>query len=115
VIRGVLAFAAAGLVLIGGAALVLGRFYTGAADQQAIWISAVIAYLVQLLTFVMLKLAGPKNAIAAWGVGVGVRFVTLIVFMILVSSALHLSTSAPLFLAVFFFVTMVVEPLLLSL
>lgn len=112
--RAVLAFAAVAAVVIGLAGVILAQFYGAPDEIRAIWISAGIAFGVQLLTFAMLKLAGPKNVIAAWGVGAVVRLVTLVVFMLVIVSAVGLSGSAPLFLAVFLFLTMVVEPLLLS-
>lgn len=113
--RATIAFAAAAALLIAVAGLILGRFYGAPDEVRAIWVSAGVAFGVQLLTFAMLKLAGPKNVMAAWGVGALVRLVTLVVFMMVIVSAMGLSASAPLFLAVFLFVTMVVEPLLLSL
>lgn len=113
--RATAAFAAAAALLIALASVVLARFYPAPDDVRALWVSGVVAFGVQLLAFAMLKLAGPKNVIAAWGIGVIVRFVTLLVFMLVIVSAVGLSANAPLFLAVFLFVTMVVEPLLLSL
>jgi hypothetical protein len=113
--RATAAFAAAAALVIVLAALVLTRFYGAPDEVRAIWISAGVAFGVQLLTFAMLKMAGTKNVIAAWGVGAIVRLVTLLVFMLVIVSAVGLSASAPLFLAVFLFATMVIEPLLLSL
>ncbi len=113
--RAVSAFAVTAFALIGLAALIVGRFFPSPGDVEAIWISGVVAFGVQLLTFALLKLAGPANVIAAWGVGMAVRLVTLLVYMLLIVSAFGLSENAPLFLAIFLFVTSVVEPLLLSL
>lgn len=113
--RAVTAFAVTALVLIGVAALIVGRFFPAPDDIEAIWISGVVAFGVQLLTFALLKLAGPANVIAAWGVGMAVRLVALLLYMLLIVSAFGLSENAPLFLAIFLFVTSVVEPLLLPL
>jgi hypothetical protein len=113
--RATAAFAVAAVLLIGLAALVLSRFYGTPDEIRSIVVSAMVAFGVQMLTFAMLKLAGPKNVIAAWGVGAVVRLAMLVVYMLVIVPAVGLTTSAPLFLAVFLFVTMVVEPLLLTL
>lgn len=109
------AFAAAALVVMAIAGLVLSRFYGAPDEIRSIVISGGVAFAVQLLTFVMLKLGGPKNVMAAWGVGAVVRLVMLVVYALVIVPAVGLTTSAPLFLAVFFFLTMLVEPLLLTL
>lgn len=108
-------FAAAALIVMGIAALVLSRFYSSPDEIRSIVVSGGVAFGVQMLTFVMLKLAGPKNVMAAWGVGAIVRLVMLVVYALVIVPAVGLTTSAPLFLAVFFFLTMLVEPLLLTL
>lgn len=113
--RATAVFAAAAAVVIALAALVLARFFGAPDERAAIWISAVVAFGVQLLTFALLKLAGPKNVMAAWGVGAIVRLVTLVLYVLVIVPAVGLSANAPLFLAVFLFVTLVVEPLVLSL
>jgi hypothetical protein len=113
--RATVAFAAAAVLLIAVSALVLSRFYGSPDEVRSIAVSAVVALCVQMLTFAMLKMSGSKHVIAAWGVGAVVRLVILVVYMLVIVPAVGLTTSAPLFLAVFLFVTMVVEPLLLTL
>jgi hypothetical protein len=113
--RATAAFGAAAAVLIAVAAAVLAQIYGTPDEVRSIVVSAVVAFGVQLLTFALLKLAGPKNVMAAWGVGALVRLVTLVVYMVVIVSAVGLSANAPLFLAVFLFLTMVIEPLLLTL
>lgn len=113
--RATVAFAGAALLLIALSGVVLSQFYGAPDETRSIVVSAVVALGVQVLTFAMLKLAGPKNVIAAWGVGAVVRFVMLVVYMFVIVPAVGLTMSAPLFLAVFLFVTMLVEPLLLTL
>ena len=113
--RATAAFAAVAVLLIAVAGLILSRFYGAPDEIDSILVSAAVAFGIQLLTFALLKLSGPKNVIAAWGVGAVVRLVMLVVYMLVIVPAVGLTTSAPLFLAVFLFVTMVVEPLLLTL
>ncbi|HSJ65899.1 MAG TPA: hypothetical protein VK922_18600 [Gemmatimonadaceae bacterium] len=113
--RATAAFGLAAGVLIAVVAAVLARIYDTPDEVRSIVVSAVVAFGVQLLTFALLKLAGPKNVMAAWGVGAIVRLVTLVVYMVVIVSAVGLTANAPLFLAVFLFLTMVIEPLLLTL
>jgi hypothetical protein len=113
--RATAAFGGAAAVLIALASVILAQFYGAPDDARALWVSAAVAFGVQLLTFALLKLSGPKNVMAAWGVGAVVRLVTLVLYMLVIVPAVGLSANAPLFLAVFLFVTMVVEPLLLTL
>lgn len=113
--RATVAFGAAALLLTGIAAFVLTLFYGSPDELVSIAVSAAVAFGVQMLAFGMLKLAGPKNVLAAWGIGAVVRLVTLVLYMLVIVPAVGLTTSAPLFLAIFLFVTMVVEPLLLTL
>jgi hypothetical protein len=114
-VRGFAAFAVAALVLISAAVWVLGLVYATPAEHRAIQVGAVVAYVVQLLTFGIARLSMRRNVIAGWGVGVGVRLITLGVFALLVVRALGLVSTAPLFLFVCLFVTMLVEPLFLKL
>lgn len=113
--RAVAAFAAAALLVMAIAGLVLSRFYGSPDEIRSIVISGAVAFGVQLLTFAMLKLAGSRNVMAAWGVGAVVRLVMLVLYALVIVPAVGLTTSAPLFMAVFFFLTMLVEPLLLTL
>lgn len=110
-----LAFAAVSLALIAAAAWVLGLVYTAPAEQHAIRVGAVVAYVVQLLTFAIARLSVRTNVVAGWGIGAIVRLVTLGVYALVVAKAFGLGPNAALFLFVFLFVTMIVEPLLLQL
>jgi hypothetical protein len=107
-------FALASAVLIVGLALVLGRFYTSPAEHRAIQISALAAFAVQFATFAMVMFARGTNVFPAWGVGVLLRFGTLAAFAFLVVKGMALPFAPALIsLALFFFVTTLVEPVLL--
>ena len=110
-----LLFAAISLGLTVGAALVLGVAFDGPAEQRAVWLSAAIAYAVQLLAFALARFLRRDNVMLGWGMGVLMRLVTLVAFALVFVKALGLPPSAALIsLVIYFFVTTLVEPLFLA-
>jgi hypothetical protein len=74
-----------------------------------------VALGVQVLTFAIVRLVGHEQVIAAWGLGVLVRFAVVAVWAFLLVPALGLAaTPALIALVSFFFVSTVVEPLFLN-
>jgi hypothetical protein len=74
-----------------------------------------VALVVQLLAFAVVRGMGPKHVIAGWGLGAALRLAVLSVFALLVVPRVGLPlTSAAVSLALFFFVTTVIEPLFLN-
>jgi hypothetical protein len=111
----VLVFAAVNAVLIAVLAWVLGLLFTGPDGRHAILVSAWVAFGVQVVTFTLLRSAARANVITAWGTGALLRFGVLAVYGLVVVRALALDQAAALLsLAAFFFVTTLVEPLLLK-
>ena len=114
--RAVAIFAAVtvAVVLIGG--WVMTRVYPGADARRAILTSAAIAVVVQLVAFLIARRAAARSsAIAGWGIGALLRMVILAVYALVVVQALGLlAMPALISLAVFFFVSTLVEPLLLN-
>jgi hypothetical protein len=114
--RAVALFAAitAAVVLIGG--WIMTRVYPGADARRAILISATVAVLVQLVAFAIARRAAARsNAIVGWGLGSLLRMVVLAVYALVVVRAFDLPAMPALIsLAVFFFVSTLVEPLLLN-
>ncbi len=114
--RAVVLFAGitAAVVLVGG--WVMTRVYPGADARRAILTSAAVAIVVQLVAFVIARRAAARsNAIAGWGPGALLRMVILAVYALVVVQALGLAAMPALIsLAVFFFVSTLVEPLLLN-
>ena len=101
------------IVVLGG--WILGFVWPDAAAAHAVRVSAGVAVLVQLLAFGILRLAGRQNAIAAWGLGALLRFVVLGLYaMVLVKAFALAGTPAIVSLALFFFLSTLVEPLLLN-
>ncbi len=107
-------FAVISLGLIGAAAWILALYFDAPGESRAIWITATVAWVIQLFTFGIAKLSAKTNVIAGWGVGAVMRMVSLGVYALVIVKTFGMPPTAPLFLFVFFFVTMLAEPLLLS-
>ncbi|HEX5179001.1 MAG TPA: hypothetical protein VFW04_06710 [Gemmatimonadaceae bacterium] len=113
----VMRFVAAAAVLIVVGAFLLGLLFRLPGDAHAIEVSAVIAFAVQSFAFaVVLLVAGAgTNVFPAWGMGMLLRLAALAVMGFWLVRALGLRAEpALLSLATFFFVTTLVEPLLLK-
>lgn len=96
-----------------GALFTLG--FTSPAARQAIMISGVIAFIVQMISFAIAKQIGKESIFLGWGIGAMLRMLTLAVYAMLVVKALGLPLNAALIsMATFFFVAIVIEPLLLA-
>ena len=108
-------FAVASLVLIGAAAGVMILFYQSPDAAKAVWTSAAIAFAVQVIAFAIVKLSSKENVIASWGIGAIIRFLVLGIYALVIVKALGLNSAAALVsLVAFFFVSTLLEPLLLK-
>ena len=108
-------FAAASLALIALAAWVMTVVYDAPGADRAVWISAAVAFVVQVLAFAIVKLSAKTNVMAGWGVGSIVRFLVLGVYALVFVKTLGLPSGAALVsLAAFFFISTLIEPLLLK-
>ena len=108
-------FAVAQLALLAVAGLVLRQLFSGPGDTSAIVTAGWVALGVQCLTFAIVRLVAREQVIAAWGLGVLVRFAVVALWAFVLVPALGLSaTPALIALVTFFFVSTVVEPLFLN-
>ena len=108
-------FAVASLVLIAAAAGVMIFFYKSPDAARAVWTSAAIAFAVQVIAFAIVKLSAKENVMAGWGVGAILRFLVLGIYALVIVKALGLNSGAALAsLVAFFFVSTLLEPLLLK-
>jgi hypothetical protein len=83
--------------------------------SRAVLVSAGVAAVVQLFGFGIVRLARRSNPIAAWGLTALLRMAVLVVYALVIVPALGvLATPALLSLATFFFLSTLVEPLLLN-
>ena len=113
--KAVALFAVASLAIIAVAGWVLTVVYQSPDAQRAIWTSAGVAFVVQLLAFAIVKLSAKTNVVAGWGIGAILRFLVLGVYAIVFVEALGLpSAPALVSLVAFFFSSTLVEPLLLK-
>ena len=103
------------LALIGtlGALFALG--FKSPEARQAIMVSGVIAFMIQMISFAIAKQIGKESIFLGWGIGALLRLFTLAVYALLVVKALGLPAEAALIsMATFFFVAIIIEPLLLA-
>ena len=108
-------FAALSLAVIAAAAWVMTFVFQAPGSGAAIWTSAVVAFAVQVIAFAIVKLSAKTNVMAGWGVGAIIRFLVLGVYALVFVKALGLPSAAALVsLAAFFFVSTLLEPLLLK-
>lgn len=103
------------LVLVVGLALTLA--FHGPGDATAVRLSGIVAAVVQVAAFGAIRLLGPRKVVVGWGIGALLRLVTLAVYGLMVIKGLVGVPAIPalISLATFFFVTTLVEPLLLKL
>jgi hypothetical protein len=89
--------------------------FDGPGGRRAVLASAGIALLVQAVAFTLERLAAPGKMFKAWGAGSALRFVTLVVYALVLIKPLGLpAVPALISLAALFFVTTVLESLLLT-
>ena len=111
----VLAFAAVAAALTASSAAVMTVVWSTPAEERAIWLSAAIAFVVQMLAFGIITVMKRDQVIVGWGLGALMRLVTLSLYALVFVKALGLpSTAALVSLAMFFFLSTLVEPLLLA-
>ena len=83
-------------------------------DAAAIRLSAIVVVVVQLASFAMTKLLAPKGMLVGWGAGALLRLTTLVIYALLVVKVLGMpAVPALISMVVFFFLSTLIEPLLL--
>jgi hypothetical protein len=113
--RAIVLFGAAQVVAVLLVGWVLTLVFRAPGDAAAIVAAGWVALGVQLLTFAIVRLVGREQVIAAWGLGVLVRFAVVALWALVLVPALGLAaTPALMGLVSFFFVSTVVEPIFLN-
>jgi hypothetical protein len=108
-------FAVTTLALIALAGWLLTLGFPTTDDRRAIEISGVVAFVVQILSFAIARAWAATNVIAGWGLGMLIRFVVLAMYALFGASLLGATPTAALVsLVAFFFVSTLLEPVLLS-
>lgn len=113
--RAVIMYGLACVVAIGLAGGVFTVVFGTAVERQAVWVSAIVALVLQLLAFALARsMVDGGHGIAGWGLGAVICLVALVVYGF-ASRALGLpSNAAMLSLATYFFLTELIEPPLLN-
>lgn len=113
--RAIAIFALTSAVLIAAVGWLLGFAFRSGGDARAIWISAGLAFGVQLFAFAIARVVATTNLLAGWGLGALLRLAVLAVYALFVIRSAGLPpTSALVSLAAFFFLSTLVEPVLLK-
>jgi hypothetical protein len=113
-LRGVLLYSALMIAVVGLVGWLLTLAFRGGANASAIRTSAIVAVVVQVAAFAVTKSLAATNVVAAWGAGALVRLLTLMVYALLAVKVLGLAPVAALLsIAVFFFLSTLLEPLFL--
>jgi hypothetical protein len=114
-VKKIVLFAIVSLVFIAVVAWMLTYAFPTAADRHAIVVSAVVAYVVQLCAFLIARAWAATNVIAGWGLGMLLRFAVLAMYALIGVKVLGVpATSSLVSLAAFFFVSTLLEPVLLK-
>jgi hypothetical protein len=104
------------IALIAVTYLALSFWFSSPADRHALLVSAILAAIVQTAAFSLLHMAGRTNALIAWGLGSVFRGTVLILYGFFLAKMIHLPlTPALLSFAVFLFVSMLLESVLIAL
>jgi hypothetical protein len=107
----VLLFVVVSGVVIGLAGVLFGLAYSGDAGRHAIVVSAVLAWLAQAMAFTIAWRLRTWNVMAAWTLGMLLRLVVLMLYGLVGVRALSLQAEAALVsMAVFFFLSTLIEP-----
>ena len=109
-------FAVLLVALIAVTGWIVSKGFTTDAEKQAILISAVIATVVQLISFGLLQLSGRNNAtLFGWMMGAVIRGLALVLYGLVFAKLLGLPLAAALTsFAVFLFASMLLESFLIS-
>src|SRR4030095_6865508 len=111
----VVLFASLTLAVIAVSGFAIAAAYGSPDASRAIWTSAAVAFAVQVMAFAIVKLSAKTNVMAGWGVGAILRFVVLGGYALVAVTALALQSGAALLsLVAFFFLSTLLEPLLLK-
>lgn len=111
-----LGFAAACAAAIAAAWVIGMLLFQDEAVRRALGMTALLAFLVQMVGFAVARaFARKQNVMAGWGIGIALRFAALLLFGLIGVPRLGLPVGASLLaLAMFLFVTTLIEPLFLK-
>ena len=115
-VKVMLLFAACVALIVVVAGLVLAVPFSSPEDRKSIQASAIVAFVVQLFGFAIMRSVPTRSFFTGWIIGIALRFVTVVGFAIVAVKMLGMPAPAALLsLVTFFFITTLVEPKLLTL
>jgi hypothetical protein len=102
-------------VAVGLAGGVFTAIYSSSAERMTVWVSAAVAFAVQLVAFAIARMLAERGrGIAGWGIGALVCMAALVVFGLVTRSLGMPQNAALISLATYFFLTELIEPPLLN-
>jgi hypothetical protein len=108
-------FALLSLALIAAVGALFAAVFRGPEALRAIVVSGAVTWVVQLLTYAMVRFTPRRRVMRAWGAGITLRLLTLVVYAFVVLKVYRLPPEpALLSLAAFLFVSTILETRLLS-
>lgn len=108
-------FMAVTVAVVCGGAWIIARAVPGETVSRSVWASAIAVIVVQAVAFSIAWMMRPVNVIAGWGMGMVIRFITLVLFGMFGVKALGLALQpALLSMAGFFFASTLIEPVFLK-
>ena len=101
-------------LVIGGLAAV-GSAFLGPVDRQAVWVSASLAFVVQMVAFMVVQVLPARDLMLGWGLGAFLRLMSVVIFGLFVAKVWRAPVAPALIsYALFLFATTVVEPVFLK-
>ena len=89
--------------------------FTAGITQQTIWASASLAFVVQMIAFILARLVAPEQLMVGWGMGAVLRMMSVVLYGVVVAKVWRAPIAPALLSFVgFLFVTTVVEPVFLK-
>ena len=83
--------------------------------REAIWVSATLAFIVQMIAFMFARLFPPSQVMVGWGLGAMLRLMAVVMYGVFVAKVWGAPIApALLSLAGLLFVTTIVEPVFLK-
>ncbi len=108
-------FALASTAMIGATAWVASLVFRGPGEARAVHVSALVALVVQLVAFGVARVLARRDVWLGWGVGALMRFGVLAVYAMVVVKAFAIPSGPALVtMAACFFLSTLIEPLLLT-
>jgi hypothetical protein len=113
--RGLALYGLACVVMIGLAGGVWTAVYGTSPERSAVWVSALVALVVQLVAFAIARLLADRgHGIAGWALGAVICIAALVIYGFVGRALGQPSNAALLSLATYFFLTELIEPPLLT-